>query len=698
MDIETDCQIFFNAFKELGGNDNSLTDTNCCSWKPQNIVCSDSKIFQISLDNKILPNGGRLSSQLTKLTLLQTLQLTDIGLNGNIPQFNQSFAAFLLGGNKLSGTIPTLSFIRGSNELGIPYFNLKNNYFGANDIPPLLAAQQFRDCPFDNNMCSYSSVLSCPNVTFTCTPNILNQTSSAGGASNGILFGLSSIFAYIVGGLVLGFLVLGSIAFGLCSKRFKLSDFEIKREPRQYMSTDCPAFYNLFKSLGGNDPTLTTTNCCSWEAHKVVCSGDRIIQIKLELMGLDGTVSSDIGKLTGLKLFSLASNKITGELPPEITIPKYAVFDVDDNNFYGSIPALTFDTNFNQYYAEFYKNGFNGNVPDSIYSANITVNGKDNGGCPFDSNLCVKSPPLGCANVVFTCTSVPHRFAVATPTANSTIPQSNSGDGFFSHTGNVLALAAGALVLIAAVVGVSLLVFAKKKQVDDLKSANSPQTSSAIHNFVGQQANQFQNEGGYTFDPVSGSPITTPQYIPGQPPFVQPPNPAFVPSSPSLQSTNISNAILDQNGNAIGYQPQQFLTTINGQQFIATIQPQPLDLNASTAQSPALTGNLPSRSSTLMTPDTPTVNPQFATLGSQPRHNDLSGTLTQQPRHLEQAIPIEEPRLAIEQEEETEKSNVDFMPPTIAVGSQSVEMMPPTIPNNFLAEMNELRNRAFDEK
>ncbi|KAJ3320808.1 hypothetical protein HDV06_004819 [Boothiomyces sp. JEL0866] len=473
------------------------------------------------------------------------------------------------------------------------------------------------------------------------------------------------------------------------------------------MSTDCPAFYNLFKSLGGNDPALTSTNCCSWATHKVVCdSGNRVIQIRLELMGLNGTISSDIGKLTGLKEFSIASNNVTGVFPPEISIPKYAAFDVDDNNMYGPIPELTFDTRYSKYYVEFHHNAFTGNIPQSYYTANITANGNDNGGCPFDSDLCAATPPPGCQKVTFTCTPIPHRYAVPTPVTNSTgDPQSS--DGFFSHTGNVIGLVAGVLVLIVAVVGLSLFVFAKKKQVDDLKTVNTPQSTSAIHNFVGQQANQFQADGGYSFDPVSGSPITAPQYIPGQTQFVQPPNPAltsYVPSSPSLQSTNISAAQVDQFGNPIVYPSQPFLTTINGQQFIATIQTQPpIDVLQQT-QTPSVQGSVPTRSPTVKAPDTPTIDPQFATPSTQPRHDVNTSTSSHQPRLVSEVTLGQDPRFSaespknevaeVEKGEIGEPDSVEIMPPTLHPDPHhhNVEMMPPTIPNNFLAEMNELRN------
>ncbi|KAJ3253983.1 hypothetical protein HK103_007587 [Boothiomyces macroporosus] len=445
------------------------------------------------------------------------------------------------------------------------------------------------------------------------------------------------------------------------------------------MSTDCPAFYNLFKSLGGNDPTLTADNCCTWADHKVVCKDQRVFQVKLELMGLNGTISSDIGKLNALKSFSIASNNVTGVLPPEITIPRYAVFDVDDNNLYGPIPELAFDNSYTFYYVEFHHNAFTGPIPQSYYTANITANGQDNGGCPFDSNLCPKTPPPGCANVKFTCTNVPPRYPVVTPIPSPTVtPVPSPADGgFFSHIGNVIGLAVGVVVLIAAVVGLSLVILAKKKQVDDLKMTNSPQTTSTIQNYIGQQTNQFQTEGGYLFDPVSGSSITNPQYVtnPNQltlSPILTLPTPP----SPSLQSVSIAG------GNPIASQP--FISSINGQPIISTMP------------SPSVHNSLPSISPTIdqMAPDTPTVDPQFATLGTLGRQEE-----NQEPRLIQQEMEGDEPRLVIESPkiEELEiikkegPTAVEYMPPTLSPDT-AVEIMPPTIPSNFLAEMKELRD------
>ncbi|KAJ3253984.1 hypothetical protein HK103_007588 [Boothiomyces macroporosus] len=253
------------------------------------------------------------------------------------------------------------------------------------------------------------------------------------------------------------------------------------------MSADCPVFYRLYKAMGGTDPTLTETNCCDWR-DPIKCSGGRLQQIYLNENQLNGTITREIGKLDGLRLFSVAANNLTGELPPEMAKLSFSVLDIDENNFYGQIPAIQVNTSFGTPRFEMYLNSFSGYIPDSLANANITtIDPGNNNGCPYDSNLCVKTKPLHCENVDFNCTTLPHRFYPDSQT-------SSSDSGLFAHPLKlIIGIVAIVAVLSLCAIGITFYVSRKKKPISpDSSSYPFPKLNDDIkledtQRFVGQQ-------------------------------------------------------------------------------------------------------------------------------------------------------------------------------------------------------------------
>ncbi|KAJ3271626.1 hypothetical protein HDV01_006496 [Terramyces sp. JEL0728] len=224
MDSSPDCPIFAQIYRQLGGTNTSLTNTNCCTLFPNNVVCAKpgntTNIYQISFNAKSFPiKGGSISPLFAKLPTLQTLQLTDIGLTGPIPPLPQMLSGLLLAGNQLSGPIPDLNFFINNAQLGNPFLNLKNNNFGGVTIPPKLAGINWNanvGCPFATNMCSNVTVQSCPGVIFTCqadqlatsTPSANSTSAPKQTTSADTIFGLDKPVAYGVGGGAIALLIL----------------------------------------------------------------------------------------------------------------------------------------------------------------------------------------------------------------------------------------------------------------------------------------------------------------------------------------------------------------------------------------------------------------------------------------------------------------------------------------------------------
>ncbi|KAJ3253981.1 Methyltransferase-like protein 4 [Boothiomyces macroporosus] len=179
------------------------------------------ELFSRSFNSDSIPiKGGGISPAFAKLPALQTLQLTDLGLTGAIPQLPQTLTGLLLSGNQLTGPIPDLSFYINNTQLGNPYLNLKNNLLGGVAIPPKLASIAWNDnvgCPFATNMCTNQTVVSCPGVTFTCqsdkkTAPTASNAPSATPATSDTILGLDKAAAYGIGGGIVAILVLIVVA------------------------------------------------------------------------------------------------------------------------------------------------------------------------------------------------------------------------------------------------------------------------------------------------------------------------------------------------------------------------------------------------------------------------------------------------------------------------------------------------------
>ncbi|KAJ3271623.1 hypothetical protein HDV01_006493 [Terramyces sp. JEL0728] len=294
------------------------------------------------------------------------------------------------------------------------------------------------------------------------------------------------------------------------------------------MSADCPVFYALYQAMGGTDTTLTQTNCCTWRA-RVICSEGRLQRVNLNENYLNGTITSDIGKLDALRIFSVAANNLTGELPPEMAKLSLSVLDVDENNFYGEIPAIQPNTSFGTPRFEMYLNSFSGYIPDSLANANLTtIDPENNNGCPYDANLCVKTKPLHCENVQFSCTTLPHRFYPDS--------QNATANGMLAHP---LRLIIGIVVVVAvismAAIGATFYNSRRKRTESTSSPSTSPQSPPKEYNdlkmahtqrYVNQQManNGYHNEryskagssetsvSQYSPSLVNSSPISARQY------------------------------------------------------------------------------------------------------------------------------------------------------------------------------------------
>ncbi|GMP23734.1 hypothetical protein CsSME_00001227 [Camellia sinensis var. sinensis] len=105
--------------------------------------------------------------------------------------------------------------------------------------------------------------------------------------------------------------------------------------------------------------------CSSWVGISCNDDGTRVIGIHLPGVGLSGPIPANtIGKLDALRLLSLRSNHLNGNLPSDIpSIPSLQSLYLQHNNFSGKIPS-SLSSQINVF--DFSFNSFSGNIPPII--------------------------------------------------------------------------------------------------------------------------------------------------------------------------------------------------------------------------------------------------------------------------------------------------------------------------------------------
>ncbi|XP_040991924.1 probable inactive receptor kinase At5g58300 [Juglans microcarpa x Juglans regia] len=109
----------------------------------------------------------------------------------------------------------------------------------------------------------------------------------------------------------------------------------------------------------------TTSVCTSWLGVNCTPDGTRVHALRLPGIGLVGRIPPNtLGKLDALRILSLRSNLLSGNLSSEITsLPSLQYLYLQHNNFSGEIPT-SFSLQFNVLDLSF--NSFSGNIPETV--------------------------------------------------------------------------------------------------------------------------------------------------------------------------------------------------------------------------------------------------------------------------------------------------------------------------------------------
>ena len=134
--------------------------------------------------------------------------------------------------------------------------------------------------------------------------------------------------------------------------------------------SDCEALLQMRDSLVGTK-TLdwsTSRSISSWLGLSFHADVRRVAGIKLDELGLDGTLPSTISGPTQIMFINLSGNELTGSIPAALgTLGQLRILDLSENQLSGSIPAnLTFAKWSNLEELKINDNRLTGTIPAGI--------------------------------------------------------------------------------------------------------------------------------------------------------------------------------------------------------------------------------------------------------------------------------------------------------------------------------------------
>ncbi|KAF3331863.1 putative inactive receptor kinase [Carex littledalei] len=230
------------------------------------------------------------------------------------------------------------------------------------------------------------------------------------------------------------------------------------------------SFFNSTSHIRRPNWDSNVSICSSW--HGVRCNPNRtrVLSVRLPGFGLFGPIPPNtIGKLDALQLLSLRSNKLTGNLPPDVlSLPSLHYLYLQDNNFSGEIPSSFTSALFA---LDLSNNSLSGPIPDldqaNLRLLNLSFN-NFNGSIPLslqrfpsnsfygNSHLC--GPPLPQCSVV-----LPSPVSPPLPSSPVAFHPPSKPSHKRVNTGSVIAIAVGGMAVVLLLAAVLIVCFSKKK-------------------------------------------------------------------------------------------------------------------------------------------------------------------------------------------------------------------------------------------
>ncbi|VVB16440.1 unnamed protein product [Arabis nemorensis] len=236
--------------------------------------------------------------------------------------------------------------------------------------------------------------------------------------------------------------------------------------------------------------------CKSWVGVTCTSGGTRVLALRLPGIGLVGPIPPDtLGKLESLKILSLRSNLLSGNLPPDISsLPSLHYLFLQHNNFSGEVPSFSspqlsiLDLSFNSYTGKIpvalqnlkhltglslQNNNLSGPIPNldttSLRRLNLSNNHLDGsipsalGGFPSSS---FSGNTLLCGLPLQPCASPPRPSPLTPPVSSPPLPPFPHNKEVSKrklHVSSIILIAAGGAALLLFITGIILCCCIKKK-------------------------------------------------------------------------------------------------------------------------------------------------------------------------------------------------------------------------------------------
>ncbi len=307
---------------------------------------------------------GNIPSSLGNLVNLTTLNLSQNGLEDSIPSSLGNITKLTtldVSSNQLSGIIPS-SFAKLPNLS----FWLYNNNFTFTALEKLPAVKSVSYSPQaaipyikNGNNVSVDAGGTLANNTYTLYRNDTLVTKQVGDS----IFTIGTTGDYFV-----------SVTNAIGTQLTLYSDTLFTQPTNGPDSLALVALYDSTNGPGWTKHTnwLTTAPIHDW--YGVVVLGGRVIQLNLGSNNLAGTVITQLGSLTGLKVLDLSGNKLSGNLPLQLgNLTNLQALILTGNKLNSTIPSqLGSLTNLIALFLS--ANQLHGSIPTSLGSlANLQI-------------------------------------------------------------------------------------------------------------------------------------------------------------------------------------------------------------------------------------------------------------------------------------------------------------------------------------